>query len=69
MEKEELSQLKARRDRELNKVTALLCEVCEELFTDDEDLMQIALAAARVKGLKKWWESHQKRDAERDENL
>lgn len=63
MKKEELSQL--RNWAELNKVTDLLCKVCEELFTDDEDLMQIALDAARVKGLEKWWKQHQKRDAKR----
>lgn len=67
---EELAQAaakaKARRNKELNRVTDLLCKVCEELYTDaNETFEDTCTAISDIEGLKKWWLKHQKRDANR----
>lgn len=55
-----------RRHVELDRVTELLCKVCEILESDEHETFEdVAGALADVRGLHAWYERHKERDKER----
>lgn len=52
--------------KELARVTNLLCKVCEELYTDQNETFEdTCTAISDVEGLKEWWLAYRNSETRR----